>query len=663
MTPQLGTVATNARFGLRKRQTVPEGQPGAAREVARPATVVLTAVWFGLVAGILELLVLAVNRDALQRVVLDWLRLSRHASWMVPVADLGLFILAGLLLVAAARLSGRVIFPVALGVLGGLAALAPLLTMHRLHPLACVLLATGVGARFATMNPGRLSRLQYIIRFSLPALAVLTAAWCAYDYQRVSGAERRTLSALPPAAPGAPNVLLVVLDTVRADHMSGYGYERATTPRLDALARRGVQFDRAVSTAPWTLPAHASLFTGRWHSALTASAERKLDSSFPVLAEFLRDHGYATAGFVGNTTNCNTCYGFDRGFARYEDFHGKMTVSPIEILNCSEFGRRLFQIAGLAARLKLDPHSDRKDAPTINRDVLSWLDQQKGRPFFAFLNYYDAHDPFILPDGVAPRYGPAQRSPKQDRVLRHWFHPGPAVLPTDDAKLIRDAYDDGITYLDDQVGRLLDSMKERGLLENTIVIVTSDHGENLGEHDLYSHGRSLYQPEVHVPLLIAGPQIVPPDRRVATVASVRDVPATVADLVGLGASSPFPGRSLARCWRDGTQAEVTDESPVISEVFIRTKPGGASWLSPALRGPIRAAFLGDMKYIWYGDGTEELFDLSADPGETKNLAGSSDLRKYREALAAVSAVSKDQPSLRQDASTPPLDAHDHPAAE
>ncbi|MDR3637443.1 MAG: sulfatase-like hydrolase/transferase [Isosphaeraceae bacterium] len=603
-----------------------------------PRAIVLAAVWFGLVAGLAELVVFAINREFLQRVVRDWLRTNRHAGWMIPAADLAIMAAIGLFFVSATRFFGRRVYPAAVGAFGALTALAPLLSAHRLHPVACLLLAGGVGARLVTINEARARRLQRVIHFSLPWLAILMVTYGTYEYNRVAGAERRALASLALAAPESPNVLLVVLDTVRADHMSAYGYDRQTTPRLDAIGQRGVQFDHAISTAPWTLPAHASLFTGRWHSELTANADRRLDPAFKPLAEFLRDHGYATAGFVGNTTNCNACYDFDRGFTRYEDFPEKMTVSLVETVNCSEIGRRLFQFAGLADRLKLDPDRVRKAAPAINRNLMSWLVQQEGRPFFAFVNYLDAHDPFILPEGVVPRYGPARRTAEQERVLRDWSHPGPAALPSEDAALVRDAYDDGIAYLDAQVGRLFDEMQVRGLLENTIVIVTADHGENLGEHDLYSHGRSLYQPEVRVPLLIFGPRSIPANRRLSATASLRDVPATVADLVGLGDSSPFPGRSLARHWQDQAAPEHTNDDPVLSEVFIRTTPGGEARLSPALRGPIRAVFLRGRKYIWYGDGTEEVFDLTVDPRETRNLAATTNLKGYREAIGITTAT-------------------------
>jgi arylsulfatase A-like enzyme len=551
---------------------------------------------------------------------------------MIPAADLGIIGAVGVVFVAASCCIGRRVYPVAIATLGALTALAPLLGTHRLHPAACLALAAGVGARLATINESRAQRLRKIILLTLPAFAVVLSVWGGYAFVRLSGAETRALAALPLAAPDAPNVLLIVLDTVRADHMSAYGYDRPTTRRLDEYARRGVQFDRAVSTAPWTLPSHASLFTGRWHSELTANADRRLDASVPVLAEFLREHGYVTGGFVGNTTNCNSFYGFDRGFIRYEDFADKAKVSLVELANCSEIGRRVLQLSGLAPRLGLDPNVGRKDAPTINRDVLSWLSGQNGAPFFAFVNYYDAHDPFILPDGVAPKYGPAKRTAEQDRVLRVWQHPDRRALPAAEAELIRDAYDDGIAYLDEQVGRLLDAMEARGLLENTIVIVTADHGENLGEHDLYSHGRSLYEPEVHVPLLVFGPRSVPSGRRVGATASLRDVAATVADLVGLRDASPFPGRSLARHWRSDDSVAGSASDPVLSEVFIRTTPGGEPRLSPALRVPMRAVFLGDKKYIWYGDGIEELFDLTRDPAEMNNLAAAADLPKYRAAL-------------------------------
>ena len=167
------------------------------------------------------------------------------------------------------------------------------------------------------------------------SLVVLTGL----TYERVTSAEHRALSLRPPAKPGVPNVLLIVLDDVRAASLSLYGYDRPTTPNLERLARRGVVFSEARSTAPWTLPSHASMMTGRWPHELSVGPDLPLDGTFPTLAETLGREGYATAGFVGNTVYCNALYGMGRGFARYEDAYENQTVSLFETVRSSGLGQ------------------------------------------------------------------------------------------------------------------------------------------------------------------------------------------------------------------------------------------------------------------------------------------------------------------------------------
>ena len=136
------------------------------------------------------------------------------------------------------------------------------------------------------------------------------------------------------------------MDDVRIDDLSVYGYDRETTPNLARLARRAIRFDQARSTAPWTLPSHASMLTGRWPHELSVTVDRPLDATYPTMAEFLAGKGYATAGFVGNTFYCNSWYGLDRGFSHYEDFHDNQVVSVFETIRSSTLGLRLVATAG-----------------------------------------------------------------------------------------------------------------------------------------------------------------------------------------------------------------------------------------------------------------------------------------------------------------------------
>ena len=184
---------------------------------------------------------------------------------------------------------------------------------------------------------------------------------------------------------------------------------------------------------------------------------------------------------------------------------------------------------------------------------LHWFAQRRepGRPFFVFLNYLDTHTPYMLPPGARHRFGvnPETKDDFLD-VLMDWALLDKQKLPQRYSSLARDAYDNCVAYLDEQLGVLFDELQRRGVLDRTLVIITSDHGEGLGEHGLFMHGESLYRTEIRVPLLILTPSHRPAGAVVRETVSLRDLPATIVDLIGLGNGSPFPGQSLARLWAD-----------------------------------------------------------------------------------------------------------------
>ena len=262
------------------------------------------------------------------------------------------------------------------------------------------------------------------------------------------------------------------------------------------------------------------MFTGQWPHRLSVDWDRGLDDSFPTLAEFLARHGYATAGFVANTYYCNARYGLDRGFARYEDFHENQTISLFEAVRCTSLGKCLLGLMGYSMDFAPAEKNSRKTAATMNQDALHWLAQRpSGRPFFLFLNYYDAHAPFVPPEEASKRFGLcALPRSEQVNMLRRAHELNQEketskIAAAERARLQRqaidilvDGYDSSIAYLDDQIGRLFDELRRRGLLENTLVIVTSDHGEHIQERGFSGHGLSLYRRELHVPLLVFPPR-------------------------------------------------------------------------------------------------------------------------------------------------------------
>ena len=399
---------------------------------------------------------------------------------------------------------------------------------------------------------------------------------------------------------GEPNVVLIVMDTVRADSLSLYGYDRDTAPRLAEWAAKGVTFTQARSTTPYTLGTHASLFTGRWMTETSARVNKPLDGTHPTLAEVLSDRGYATGGFVGNIFYGSTRYGLNRGFLHYHDVPGNITrrVTIREFLRSCRMGETIVTWCERKWRILSPMQRKRFDADELNREALAWVDgvQASGRPFFLFMNYFNAHSPYSLP-GIAPqpfsRVSPeslesdtAQLKTLQTRNSRR---PDPFLggmtnhLRSRVHSNLRNAYDDGIAWIDRKIDELLRDLERRGELDNTLVIITADHGEMLGEHDLIGHGDSLHRQVVHVPLIVlgGGNMNIPRGLIVDRPVSVRDVPETVARVAfGVTSGAPrFLGQSLGRFWYKG--GAYPDNEPVSAR--WSTCPGCPATLSCRLR--------------------------------------------------------------------------------
>jgi arylsulfatase A-like enzyme len=606
--------------------------------VVCPMAVFVFAAWLGLTTGLLEVVLLFARRHLVDASAVSALQLNQHARWMIPLSHAMIFGTCGLVLSGVAFLarSRRI---VGAGVYGlcFLSALSLLQTCRGLTALACTSLACGISFWAAPCLWTHARQTSGLVRFGLAACIGLVGILFGLN----PGCEKLHEHWMPPAMPGAPNVLFIVLDTVRADSLSLYGYIRATSPHLDCLAQRGVRFDHARTPAAWTLPAHASMFTGRWPYELSARPDRPLDAAFPTLAEFLRDHGYATAGFAANTYFCSVWYGLGRGFLHYED----VALTPLEILRSSIMGRYLVRKVSPYNRSRPTAYFERKDAATINREVLDWVSSRpKDRPFFAFLNYYDAHDPYLTPNRAPRHFGRTPTSAKEFAMLREWLKVDKRKLPPRAIELARDCYDDCIACLDDQLGRLFAELAARRLLDNTVVVITADHGELLGEHGDFGHGQSLYRQVVNVPLLIVGPRRVPPGTVVSTQVTTRDLPATIVDLVGLAQESPFPGQTLARHWSSSHQTVVSDE-------LLLTET--ADEISKAAIGARSARSLVDRNklYIRNKDGREEMYDLANDPSESRDLSHAPDVQhlfaRFRKTMDQVDAEAERLERLRK----------------
>jgi arylsulfatase A-like enzyme len=510
-----------------------------------------------------------------------------------------------------------------------------------IYGLAGFLVALGIAARSVPVVEQHAIGFRRLVRVSFPVFAglvpILVASLWGPDRLNAWSEEARPL---PPR--GSPNVILIVLDTVGAGHLGLYGYNRPTSPTINELATRGIRFGRVQATSSWTLPSHANMFTGRWPHELSVGWHTPLDGTYPTLARFLASRGYATAGFTANYWYCASDSGLGRGFSTYQDYiFPRLTALKTAVLvdrpmdGLQTLERFLEEWADfdllqpVVTQLWWLLKTDRKDAAVVNREFLDWLARrrQPERPFFAFLNYFDAHYPYDLPATGIHRFGVMPEDDPESQPLQDWLPLIPRGLTEQQVAGIRDAYDDCVANLDEQLGRLVDELERRAVLDRTWLIITADHGESFGEHArVFLHGASLYQTELHVPLVIIPPAGGPSPRLVTETVSLCDLAATIVDVLGFQGASPFPGDSLARFWNGSSPAVTADSTAAghaLSELFPPPVPLDSDplqLLKP--RWPLAALAAGDWTYIRReGNVREELFHVREDANEQRNLAG------------------------------------------
>ena len=594
-----------------------------------PLRVLWLAAWFGAGAGLIEAAHFTIRH-----------LIERHPArsftwelvWMGPISSTIAFAVVGVLFLVVVRLmvtSDRPLSPVALRVcvfVFSLLAAYGLLQNSRLRlaTYAVILLSLGIAVALARLSVSRGQGFKRVMRRSTPVLATVLIAGAAIGlWNMPSRVEQRRLATLPPAASGLPNVLLIILDTARARSMSLYGYELSTTPNLEEFATSGLTFDRAIATSPWTLPSHASMFTGRFHFETSGDIGIPLDDTHPMLAEVLREDGYATAGFAANVAYTTRASGLSRGFARYEDYPVGWGMFLTSSWLPEFISRRILKLNPTRWRL------GRKLAGPNTDDFLAWLPTRPDRPFFAFINYIDPHDPFFAPEPFRSMFASDGLPPK---VLDNT-----GLVTPEEMEGSRVAYDGAIANTDHELGRLFQALRVEGILDSTIVIVTSDHGEQFGEHGLMLHTNSLYMPLIHVPLVIVYPPLVPSAARIEQPVSIRDIPATVLEMIHDRPDGRLPGNSLSRFWL-GTDASdrIDDATPVLAEV---NRSGISKSWEPVSRGPMKSLIIGDMHYILNGDGVEELYDLARDPAEEHDLSAAPEmatvLERARSALDSI----------------------------
>lgn len=605
---------------------MPEGSPEKQRADARLPELLLLGIWFGVVAGLIE----AVALLAFQRINWrDWgpaVHVSGELLWVSPLVDLIFFTLVSLAVGFACRLRAKWnALAITAGVMMTLTTYDWLVVPDRLRYRSCLILAIGLGVAFARwFSTHRIAALRFTRR-SLPLVAALpllaaigvpAAAWWH---------EHEALAHLPAAEQGSPNVLVVIIDTLRADHVSAYGYSRETTPNIDRLAKHGVLFEDAVSPTSWSLPSHVSLVTGRYlfqHGIgdvqpmpLFGSHKPSL-GGYPTLGEQLEARGYRTAAFSANRVYFSKDLGFGRGFSHFEDYFNSPADDFTRTLYGREFARvflngpvtsapkRFLRALGMQSLLDGDAEGHgygaahlRKRADDVNRELLHWLDHGKtsGRPFFAFLNYFDAHNPYGgPPDNPVPGWG---------------------------EKTAVDRYDAGVRYVDAEFGNLLRALQERHLDGNTLIVVTSDHGESLGQHGLHYHGHALYRELVQVPLVFWDPGRVPAGVRVAAPVSNVRIAETIMNVVSGTTDAAFPTASLASLWQGSEPASAGVLSELASEQYF----GGdedkhlRKVIPLAADGPMKSVLTGEYQLIYHKKFGLQLYDWKHDPEEETNL--------------------------------------------
>jgi arylsulfatase A-like enzyme len=416
------------------------------------------------------------------------------------------------------------------------------------------------------------------------------------------------LAPLLSRAQAAPNVILVSIDTLRADHLGCYGYARPTSPALDRLAGEGVAFTDVSAPSPWTRPSHASLLTGLYPSRHgVKTADHGLNDRVATLAERFAAAGYATKAIV-NSEHLGKRFGLQRGFEDF-DYVSEWSRWP-------PWRRRIVD-----------------SAEVITDRALRLLGDAGDRPFFLFLHYYDPHSdydphPRYRRLFVGPYAGPLDGGTEQLLEIQGTKRP----LDGEDRDHLVDLYDAEIRQLDAEVGRLLDFVGESGLAPTTIVALTSDHGEEFLDHGSVLHGHTLYQELLAVPLIVRGPGI-PAGLRVSTVASLVDVAPTLLSLAAAPIPSGIDGVDLSRQW--STPSAVPPERAVFAEAD--SKNAEPDVLRMVRRG--RWKLLYDLLRR-----TSEIFDLVTDPRERVDraqaeaeVAGdlSSELEQFMDGARAV----------------------------
>jgi arylsulfatase A-like enzyme len=396
----------------------------------------------------------------------------------------------------------------------------------------------------------------------------------------------------------SPNVIVILIDTLRADRLGAYGNSRGLSPFLDTLAARGTVFTHAYAPSPWTNPSVASLFTSRFQSQHgVVSFNSRLDASELTIAEVLQSHGYATGAFIANGV-INESNGYAQGFGTFRSYW--LAPGPS------------------------DSNLQKKRAEALAPDVMAWLDGLPATPqgpLFLYLHYVEPHVPYSPPKPMLDHFFAGRTSPDLGTLSASIFLGNVFPPSAETLRDIEDVYDAEVLALDVALRDTFAALETRHVLDNAIVVVTADHGEEFREHGHMGHGNSLYDEVIHVPLIVLVPDQIT-HTEVREPVSLVDVAPTLLDLIGAAQPATFEGRSLraslpgAAHWFWDRLAALwpgpVSARPVLSELIV---PNAASRLTPHER----AVVLEGRKLIVGIQGEREEYDLVHDPAETVHL--------------------------------------------
>ncbi len=396
-----------------------------------------------------------------------------------------------------------------------------------------------------------------------------------------------------PVAEG-PNIIILLLDALRSDHLGCYGYERKTSPRIDRLAREGALFKNAYAPSSWTLPSTGSMLTSlypREHGA--ANSTSGISQMAVTLAERMHGAGYDTAAFSANYCFVTAERGFDRGFDHFELFVKESSPVSASVLNRT---RKLPETYGTVVTA---------DAEQLNLAALKWLDERDdtSRPVFMYLHYMDPHNPYEPPEPFDALFDPDYTGTVDGESIFDAIHKLQFEATDRDKEHVVALYDGEIAYADNQISDLLDELEKRQVLQDALVIITADHGEELFERGDIGHGPTLYEEVLRVPLIMWQKQFEQPGAAVDSRVSLLDIVPTVLNVCGIQSRGALRGKPIL------PPAEKVGSDTVWAEVD-----------EDILYTAHKRALIEDNWKIITSGSSRELYDISSDPHETNDLS-------------------------------------------